>query len=114
MSLKILILPGDGIGPEIIATAKQALEVLDAKLGLGLEINTKPIGFDALKETGATWSTDIEDACRKADGVIMGPTDTAAYPSPEEGELGPQRLQERIWICLQTFGLAGLLSVRRL
>jgi len=89
VSLKILVLPGDGIGPEIIATAKQALEVLDAKLGLGLEIDTKPIGFDALKESGATWSSDIEDACRKADGVIMGPTDTAAYPSPEEGGIGP-------------------------
>ncbi len=63
------MLPGGGIGLEIIASAKMALEALDKRFGLNIAIETKAIGFDALKESGATWSSDIEDACRKADGV---------------------------------------------
>lgn len=89
MALKILVLPGDGIGREIIAPAKMALEALYKRFGLNLAVDTKAIGFDALRESGATWSSDIEDACRKADGVILGPTDNAAYPTPEEGGIRP-------------------------
>lgn len=89
MALKILILPGDGIGPEIMATATTALQALDARYGLGLTLEEKAIGFDALKADGHTWGPDTEAACRAADGVVMGPTDTAAYPPLEEGGVGP-------------------------
>lgn len=89
MALDILLLPGDGIGPEITDTAEAALVVLDKRFGLGLNIVRRDIGFAALKVNGATWDTATEDACRAADGVIMGPTDTAAYPPPEEGGIGP-------------------------
>lgn len=89
MALKILILPGDGIGPEIMGAATEALESLDKRFGLGLSLEERAIGFDALKADGVTWNAATEDACRAADGVIMGPTDTAAYPPPEEGGVGP-------------------------
>lgn len=89
MSLKLLVLPGDGIGPEIVETAERALEALDARFGLGLALERRAIGFAALESEGVTWSAATEDACRAADGVIMGPTDTAAYPPPEEGGVGP-------------------------
>ena len=89
MALNILVLPGDGIGPEIVAAAEKALAALDRRFGLGIELHRKDIGFAALEKEGATWSTATEDACRAADGVIMGPTDTAAYPPPEEGGIGP-------------------------
>ena len=83
------MLSGHGIGPEIIALAKMALEALDKRFALNIAIDTKALDFDGLKGSGATWSADIEDACRKARGVIMGPTDTAAYLPPEEGGIGP-------------------------
>lgn len=89
MALDILLLPGDGIGPEITDTAEAALSVLDKRFGLGLNIIRRDIGFAALKANGVTWDAATEDACRAADGVIMGPTDTAAYPPPEEGGIGP-------------------------
>lgn len=89
MALNILILPGDGIGPEIVATAETALATLDARFGLGLRLTRRDIGFAALETQGATWSAADEDACRAADGVVMGPTDTAAYPPPEAGGIGP-------------------------
>jgi len=89
MALKLLVLPGDGIGPEIVRTAETALSALDARFGLGIELARRDIGFDALAKDGITWNAATEDACRAADGVIMGPTDTAAYPPPEEGGVGP-------------------------
>ena len=106
MTLKILILPGDGVGPEIIATAEAALAALDRCFGLGLEVTHKDIGFAALEREGATWSAATEDACRAADGVIMGPTDTAAYPPPEEGGVGPsasarKHLEPRLSVPLE-------------
>ena len=89
MALNILLLPGDGIGPEITDAAESALAALDKRFGLGVNVIRRDIGFAALKTTGATWNAATEDACRAADGVIMGPTDTAAYPPPEEGGIGP-------------------------
>lgn len=89
MALDILLLPGDGIGPEITDTAEAVLEALDKQFGLGLNVIRRDIGFAALKADGITWSAETEAACRAADGVIMGPTDTAAYPPPEEGGIGP-------------------------
>lgn len=89
MSLNILVLPGDGIGPEIVETAESALQALDGRFGLGLKLIRRDIGFAALEREGATWGPATEEACRAADGVIMGPTDTAAYPPLEEGGVGP-------------------------
>jgi isocitrate/isopropylmalate dehydrogenase len=89
MTLNIIILPGDGIGPEIMGTAETALKALDDRFGLGLNVIQRDIGFAALKSNGITWDSATEDACRAADGVIMGPTDTAAYPPMEEGGIGP-------------------------
>ncbi len=89
MTLKLLVLPGDGIGPEIVTAAEAALEALDKRFGLGLELSRRDIGFAALKKEGVTWNAATEAACRAADGVVMGPTDTAAYPPPEEGGVGP-------------------------
>ena len=89
MALNILVLPGDGIGPEIIEAAEVALAALDARFGLGLTLTRRDIGFAALAKDGITWSRETEAACRAADGVVMGPTDTAAYPPPEEGGIGP-------------------------
>lgn len=89
MALNILLLPGDGIGPEIADAAEAALAALDKRFGLGVNVIRRDIGFAALKVNGVTWDAATEDACRAADGVIMGPTDTAAYPPPEEGGVGP-------------------------
>ncbi|MEQ9122909.1 MAG: isocitrate/isopropylmalate family dehydrogenase [Alphaproteobacteria bacterium] len=95
MALKILVLPGDGIGPEITATAEAALQALDRRFGLGLDLSRRDIGFAALAKEGATWGPATEAACRAADGVVMGPTDTAAYPPPEEGGVGPSAMARK-------------------
>jgi len=90
--MRVLIMDGDGIGPEIMAATRRALQALDARFGLGLEFEEVPIGLAALKSIGKTMPDDVVDRCRDADGVIMGPTDTAVYPPESEGGIGPSKL----------------------
>lgn len=83
--MHILILPGDGIGPEIVAVARAALEALDRKYGLGFELDQRPVGLESLKSAGTTLADDVMSAAADADGVVLGPVDTAAYPPVSEG-----------------------------
>lgn len=90
--MKILIMDGDGIGPEIMAATRRALEELDRRFGLGLEYREVPVGLVSLKAIGNTMPPDVLEQCRAADGVILGPTDTAVYPPESEGGVGPSKL----------------------
>ena len=83
--MKILLLPGDGIGPEIMAATEQALSALDDKFGLGLAFETREIGMPALEKHGSTVPDGLIDYAKTADAVILGPVDTAACPPPDQG-----------------------------
>lgn len=90
--MRILIMDGDGIGPEIMAATRRAMAALDARFGLGLTFEEVPIGLASLKATGSTMPADVLERCQAADGVVMGPTDTAVYPPEAEGGIGPSKM----------------------
>ena len=52
--MKILVLPGDGIGPEITAATLDVLTAADERCGLGLEFETRDIGWASLATAGTT------------------------------------------------------------
>ncbi|TDD44469.1 isocitrate/isopropylmalate dehydrogenase family protein [Nonomuraea terrae] len=83
--MKVLVLPGDGIGPEIVTAT---LEVLDAT-GLGLEVEVADIGFAGLAREGTTLPQPVLDRVPEVDGVILGPVSHYEYPPREEGGLNP-------------------------
>ncbi|HZM36931.1 MAG TPA: isocitrate/isopropylmalate dehydrogenase family protein [Burkholderiales bacterium] len=87
--LRIAVLPGDGIGPEITAAAVAVLERLDNALGLGLRLEMHPVGLGALQRHGSTLPAQVEQACRAADGILVGPMDQLAYPPREQGGRNP-------------------------
>ncbi len=87
--IRILILPGDGIGPEITAAARRALETVDDKFALGLAFDQRDVGLAAHAAEGSTLPDTILEATRAADGVVLGPCDSAAYPPPEDGGISP-------------------------
>ena len=87
--LRIAVLPGDGIGPEITAAAVAVLERLDKALGLGLRLETHPVGVAALERHGTTLPDEVEQACRASDGILIGPMDQLAYPPREQGGRNP-------------------------
>ena len=87
--MKILILPGDGIGPEIMAATMTALKALNDKHALKLDFEEHAVGLAALEAGGSTLSDDLLDRIRAAEGTILGPCDTYAYPPKQEGGVNP-------------------------
>jgi 3-isopropylmalate dehydrogenase len=78
--VKIIVLPGDGIGPEITAAALAVLERADARFHLGIEWQREEIGLASLKSAGSTFPERVFELARAADGVILGPLSTYDYP----------------------------------
>lgn len=87
--MKLLVLPGDGIGPEIITAAEPVLDTLDRRFGLGLELKQADIGFASLERHGSTLPEEALAQAREADGVILGPVSHAEYPPSERGGINP-------------------------
>lgn len=69
---KIILLPGDGIGPEIVVEARKVLEKVDALFGLNLSFESDLIGGAALDEYGVPLADSTLDRCRSADAILMG------------------------------------------
>ena len=83
--MRILVLPGDGIGPEITTAAMQVLTAIDAAHSLGLEFEHDIIGLDSLARHGSTLRPDLIARLPAQDGIILGPVDTVAYPADAGG-----------------------------
>jgi 3-isopropylmalate dehydrogenase len=87
--LKLAVLPGDGIGPEIAAVAVSVLEVVSKKFSLGLRFESHEIGLASLKRSGSTFPEKVLAACRAADGIVIGPVSHLDYPPRAQGGANP-------------------------
>src|SRR5712675_275251 len=85
----LVVMPGDGIGPEIMAATLHVLREVDRLLSLGLTFEEVPIGFPALKAHGTTMPDSSFEAGKRADGVILGPVSHNDYPPVAKGGLNP-------------------------
>jgi isocitrate/isopropylmalate dehydrogenase len=83
--LDILILPGDGIGPEITDVVEAALAALDARHRLGLRLTRMQVGLAAHARHGSTLPDAVVAAARAADGIVLGPAEMTSYPPREQG-----------------------------
>lgn len=89
MTLRLLALPGDGIGPEISRATVEVLSAVAGVTGLRITVDTAEIGFPALEATGTTIPDAVIAQAKAADGVILGPVSHNAYPPVSEGGLNP-------------------------
>ncbi|SDK09726.1 3-isopropylmalate dehydrogenase [Methylophilus rhizosphaerae] len=89
MALNIAVLPGDGIGPEIIAQALRVLEVLK-KEGLDMTFTEAPLGGQAYDRFGHPYPEFTQEICRKADAVLLGAVGGPQYDSLDR-PLRPER-----------------------
>jgi isocitrate/isopropylmalate dehydrogenase len=87
--LKILVLAGDGIGPEITRATLAVLDRANALYKLGLEWQHDEMGLVTLKREGTTLPPRVMDAARAAAGVILGPVSHLDYPPREQGGINP-------------------------
>jgi len=82
---RFLVLPGDGIGPEITDATLAVLRAADARFGLGLEFETQEIGLKTLASQGTTLPASVTEAAKASDGVILGPISHLHYPTRDKG-----------------------------
>ena len=94
MSKKILVLPGDGIGKEIIAEAVKVIGCLQSEFGLDVEMNGALVGGCAYDAVGSPLPEATLELARDADAVLLGAVGGVKWESldislrPEKGLLG--------------------------
>jgi 3-isopropylmalate dehydrogenase len=94
MTKKLLVLPGDGIGPEIVAEAVKVLSVLEKHFDLSVEIENALVGGSAYDETGSPLPEATLDLAKQADALLLGAVGGTKWESldisvrPEKGLLG--------------------------
>jgi 3-isopropylmalate dehydrogenase len=87
--MKVLILPGDGIGPEIVAQAKKVLDVLKQD-GLDLEMQEAPLGGAAYDQYGSPYPEFTQNLAREADAILLGAVGGPQYDTLDR-PLRPER-----------------------
>jgi len=83
--MKLLVLPGDGIGPEIVDAAVAVLRAADRAHDLGMACEFDDVGFTSLAKHGTTLRQETLEKAKTFDGVILGTQSHADYPAPEKG-----------------------------
>ena len=86
---RVVLLPGDGIGPEITTVARQLLDVVAKRHGFELTFEEQPIGGSAIDATGEPLPASTLNACRSADAVLL-----AAIGSPRFDSLPREKRPE--------------------
>jgi 3-isopropylmalate dehydrogenase len=94
---RIVLLPGDGIGPEVAASAARVLGAAASRFGHAFDLTPHAIGAAALRTHGTPLPRQTLDACLESDAVFL-----AAVGDPAFGAAAPEKRPE-----------AGLLALRR-
>ena len=93
MEANFVLLPGDGIGPEIVAGARRVLEAVSVGHGHRFSFDSRPMGGTAIDEYGDPLPESTLAACRAADAILLGAVggpkwdDPNAKTRPEAGLL---------------------------
>lgn len=93
--IKVAVLPGDGIGPEVVAQAVKVLNAVAARHKFVVQLEEALIGAVAIDKTGNPLPPETVDLCRNSDAVLLGAVghpkfdnDPSAKVRPEQGLLG--------------------------
>ncbi|BES71611.1 3-isopropylmalate dehydrogenase [Marinobacter nanhaiticus D15-8W] len=94
MSQSVLLLPGDGIGPEIVAEAERVLHKVNERFDLGLQFATADVGGAAIDAAGEPLPSKTLDQAQKSDAILLGAVGGPKWDGlemalrPEKGLLG--------------------------
>ena len=89
-SFKIALLPGDGIGPEVMAEARRVLAVVQSKFGFRLEFAEAHVGGIAIDACGHALPEETLRVCRESDAILFG-----SVGGPKWETLPPNQQPER-------------------
>src|SRR5688572_9816471 len=80
---ELVLLPGDGIGIEVIADARALLELIGPAIGVGFALDEIPCGGKFYLEHGSRdWPEGAEERCARADAILLG---AVGWPAPGGG-----------------------------
>lgn len=83
--MRLIVLPGDGIGPEIVAAAMDVVEAANKRFALGLTYDYEDAGFASLEKHGTTLRDETLEHAKTYDGIVLGTQSHNDYPPPEQG-----------------------------
>jgi 3-isopropylmalate dehydrogenase len=91
----VALLPGDGIGPEVVAVARELVDAVAPDHGLSVSWHEHPVGGASIDVHGTALTDEVLAACAGADAVLLGAvggprwdTTDPGTPRPEQGLLG--------------------------
>jgi 3-isopropylmalate dehydrogenase len=87
--IRLCVMQGDGIGPEITAATLEVLNMAARKWGLNFAFDIVKVGLETLAAQGTTFPEPSFAAARAADGVILGPVSHNDYPPADQGGINP-------------------------
>ena len=97
MSFDLVLLPGDGIGPEVVAAARDVLEAVTAGEKLDISFTTLLVGGAAIDAHGTPLRSEDLERCRRADALMLG-----AVGGPNWDELPVESRPERALLRLRS------------
>ncbi|HHF2961112.1 3-isopropylmalate dehydrogenase [Vibrio sp. Vb5029] len=106
-SYKIAVLPGDGIGPEVMAQAHKVLDAIEKKHGIAFERDEHDVGGIAIDNHGCPLPENTIKACEESDAVLFGSVGGPKWEhlppndQPERGALLPLRKHFQLFCNLR-------------
>jgi 3-isopropylmalate dehydrogenase len=91
MIKKVVVLPGDGIGPEVIAQAVKVLKVIADKYQIEFKFDYGLIGADAIDKTGTALPDDTLDKCSSAHAVLLGAVGHPKFDNDPSAKIRPEQ-----------------------
>ncbi|MGB2130884.1 MAG: 3-isopropylmalate dehydrogenase [Marinobacterium sp.] len=104
MGKNVLVLPGDGIGPEIVTEARKVLELVNDRHGLGLEISEALVGGAAIDATGVPLPDETLAAAKAADAILLGAVGGPKWDTNPDFAIRPEKGLLGIRSQLELFG----------
>ena len=89
LGMRLLVLPGDGIGPEITSATLEVLSAASERFGLGIEFVEDVVGHTSLERYGTTVRSELLDRVHEVDGLVLGPVATNDFKDEQRGEINP-------------------------
>lgn len=88
---RIALLPGDGIGPEIVSQAVKVLEAVSRRFGIMFHFQTALVGAAAIDSTGNPFPPETLQACLDADAVLFGAIGDPKYDNDPSAKVRPEQ-----------------------
>lgn len=89
-ALHIAVLPGDGIGPEVMAPAIEVLQKIQSASSLQFRFTEAPAGANHYLETGKSMPDSTVRLCEEADAILLGACGLPSVRYPDNTEIAPQ------------------------